>query len=182
MPTNEFNEVRIHLNVIEELFAEPEANPFDPNSRFISGIDELFYTLRRIPVRKKIRVFITLPDHLIGPDLEEKTRAALTRFCIAKIEESRRETDKLRRLGRRALVSAVAVILVTLLLATLITGLDFLNDNTKFLFSQGLIVFGWVTLWYPANIFLYDWRPHARARVGFEKLRDADLVIEPTPY
>ena len=41
MTNDRVDVIKVRLNAIEELFAEPEADPFDPDSRYRTGMEEL---------------------------------------------------------------------------------------------------------------------------------------------
>ena len=42
--------------------------------------------------------------------------------------------------------------------------------------NEGLLIVGWVAMWRPLEIYLYDWWPHRRRRRLFERL--AAIAIE----
>jgi hypothetical protein len=45
------------------------------------------------------------------------------------------------------------------------------------LFRESLIIVGWVALWRPLEIFLYDWWPIARHRSLYRRLAKADVRL-----
>ena len=179
MSTPEINEVKVRLNTIAELFSPPEPNPFEPTSRYEAGIDELAHQLGQMRLRqKKTRVVIGLPASALEPGLEEETRAAMARYCAAQIEANHRELQQLRRRGRFSLISAIIIILVAIGLVSFITWLNVLGEALETFLIGGLSVFSWVAVWDPFGIFLYEWRAPARNRLIFERLQQAELVIE----
>ena len=44
-------------------------------------------------------------------------------------------------------------------------------STTAAVFSEGLLIFGWVAMWRPLEIFLYDWWPIVGERRLFDRLR-----------
>jgi hypothetical protein len=180
MSTNEINKVGIQLNTIEELFAPPEANPFEPDSRYMAGIDELVRQLVKLRLKyKPAQVVITLPAQAIEPGLKEKTQAALARYAGAQIEAAELEIEQLRRRGRFSLISAIVIILVAMVVVWFIGWLNLLGGTLQSFLVGGLSVFSWVAVWDPFNIYLYEWRVPARTRRIFEQLRQAEVVIQP---
>jgi hypothetical protein len=180
MATVESQEVRIELNTIEELFAEPAADPFDPESRYVSGIDDLVNQLIHSPrSQEPLRVVISLPAAVIEPDLKDQAQEALARYSMAQIEAADRDLEWLRRRGRFSLITSVVIILVALLLAWLLGSLVPLPPSVQTFLISGFSVFSWVALWDPFNIYLYEWREPARKRRIFTRLLQAELIIEP---
>jgi hypothetical protein len=45
------------------------------------------------------------------------------------------------------------------------------------LLREGLAVAGWVAMWRPMEIFLYEWWPMRRERRTFQRLAEADIVF-----
>ena len=43
--------------------------------------------------------------------------------------------------------------------------------------DEGLYIVGWVAMWRPLEIFLYDWRPIRRRQRLFAKLAEIPVVI-----
>jgi len=179
MPHAKTNEIRVNLQAVEELFAEPAADPFDPSSRYVSGVDELIEQLRAVSLDYKTRVLIGLPANQITPDLEANTRGAMSRYCTAKIEENQREILELRRVGRRSILTGVVLVGVLMLFGALIASLAFLPETVRYVLVGWIPVAVWVVIWNPADLFFYAWRPYRRARRLYENLRDAELVIQP---
>ena len=70
--------------------------------------------------------------------------------------------------GRLALVIGLLFLTLCLALAGVIgeLGLGWFGEAV----SEGLVIFGWVALWRPGEIFLYDWWPLLRHRRQMDRL------------
>jgi hypothetical protein len=179
MANNEINKVGIRLNSIEELFAPPEADPFEPNSRYVAGIDELVQQLLKLRLRAKPpQVVISLPTQAVDPGLKEKTQAALARYATAQIKAAELEIEQLRRRGRFSLISAIVIIFIAIAIVWFIGWLNLFGGTLQSFLVGGLSVFAWVAVWEPFGIYLYEWRAPARSRAIFERLRQAEVVIQ----
>ena len=78
---------------------------------------------------------------------------------------TRRELSQLFRTGRISLVIGLAFLAVAILLAEALAGL-ISKEGWAWLVKESLIIGGWVALWRPLEIFLYDWWPiRTRARL-----------------
>jgi len=100
--------------------------------------------------------------HLPGSEAEVARTMDLTQrvqSCFrARAEEERRHLSEVFRSGRQALAIGLAVLVVCLLLAWLVGGGDERSSLAR-LAQESLVVIGWVVIWRPAEIFLYDWIP-----------------------
>ena len=45
--------------------------------------------------------------------------------------------------------------------------------------DEGLYIVGWVAMWRPLEIFLYDWRPVRHRQRLFAKLADIPVLVYP---
>lgn len=119
MATGNVDEIKVRLNGIEELFSEPEADPFDPDSRYWTGLEELLEQMHGLR-SKELRVVIELPPETLKSDLQKKTEAALRRYCRAKVVELKRLLKDHWHLARHQLFTAVMVLVGFFLAASLI--------------------------------------------------------------
>lgn len=88
-----------------------------------------------------------------------------------KIELLRGELRQLLRLGRASLGVGLVFVATCLLLAEAVTSL--VPGHAAKIARESLTIIGWVAMWRPVQIFLYDWWPlRDRIRV-FENLKFA---------
>lgn len=169
-------EIRVRLNKIEELFAEPESDPFDPDSRYRSGLDELLEQMHGLR-SKEIRVVIELEPTTIEPGSQEKVEAAFRRYCQARIDELQRLLREHWRLTCRQLATAALVFLTLFASAVLVVTAESLPTYLQTLIMFCLGVFAYATLWAPADLLLYAWRPYQEDLRRHRRLLVADLEI-----
>lgn len=170
----------LKLNSVEELFAEPVADPFDPDSRYISGIDEVVNQLRLKPqdLNKKSRLIIKLPQEAFNQDTSTILRSALNRYCAAMIAENQQVIKELRVSSQRQAISALIIVVImvflSIFLVNSIPGLQaFSGAIAGFV---GIAI--WVIFWDPIYNYVYAWRPNRLDMRIFQNLLTAELVVE----
>lgn len=163
------NEVTLHLRDLRELFRAPEVNPLEGRMEFESGIDRLLQQLRAKP-RRPVRAKIVLPASQLAPDLDSRCRAALQGFCSVRMAQLRDQNASLWREGWATLARGV------LFLAACMIGSKIFGEPTylpgfigRFL-DEGFIIAGWVALWYPLDVLLYQHWPVNRDLRIYEAL------------
>jgi hypothetical protein len=86
---------------------------------------------------------------------------------------------ELRRLLRRGIISlgiGLAFLTVVFVLAQTVVGL--LGERgSALLVREGLVIIGWVAMWRPLEIFLYDWWPILGARRLYDRLSQTRVRI-----
>jgi hypothetical protein len=175
--TDERNEIEIRLNTIEELFAEPAADPFDPQSRYQSGIEEIAGQLRLTRQLQAERLVIRLPAEAMEPDLLAHTKAALGRYCAAKVRENQQAITEARYQGRRDFISSLIITGLVIAVTAVVVYFNILGPLSTAL-SYMVAIILWVVLWDPIWTYVYGWRPYQRERQLYENLKQAEVVIE----
>ena len=106
-------QIEIHLSLknIEELFSEPAADPFDKDSRYLSGIDEITgqLRLRRKDLNSKSRVYIRLIQEDLSSTAQSLFKEALHRYCAAKIVENQQSINEIRVNNRPIAISSFLI-------------------------------------------------------------------------
>jgi hypothetical protein len=179
-------DVILKLNSIDELFNAPDVNPFSENEIDVLGEAALPHAVRQMLARRirhwhEARLVIQLPPDQITPDLQAQTRAAVRRFCTAKIEDNRL-TIRLSRvrsaigLALVAIISVAVIVVAWLLFNTIFAAL---TDTLGVVVAFSISVFVWVILWDPMEKLIFDWVTPALENRNLRGIMDMELVIEP---
>jgi hypothetical protein len=158
--------IEVHVAELKQLFNAIDPSPFrqkdlDPNAEeFIVG------WARESPVDAPLALVVYLDRPAGLPEEAAILRDAIREFFTHRAETSRRRLRQLFRQGRTSLMIGVTFLAVSLLLSDLIAavlGQRRIGDVLR----ESLVIGGWVAMWRPMEIFLYDWWPiRADARLG----------------
>ena len=97
---------------INWLFDQPDVSPFSENFHEYStrpGIEHIYNELHANPSLKRVEATILLPPEQITPTLEQRTREAVRRYCLARSREVGHDERALRWRALRTL--AIALVL-----------------------------------------------------------------------
>lgn len=136
-----------------ELFIESWAMEFPPVSRF-----EINIHLER------------QPEEGNAADLVSE---AIHNYFDYKAELTRREFNQLMVQGRMSLMIGLAFLALCLLAADAIG--KFATGTSRTILQESLTICGWVAMWRPLEIFLYDWWPVKRRERIYLKLGHAHV-------
>lgn len=122
---------------------------------------------------------LTMLVHL--PRTEQGSAAAgipdsIRAYFTARAQGERRALRQLFRFGRIALALGLAVLAACLGAAVLVARLP-LHGPLERLLPESFVIIGWVALWRPAEVFLYDWIPHRRRMRLYERLAMAEVRV-----
>jgi hypothetical protein len=159
------HEIVLHLDHLSQLFAAPSGEPFSEEPYLVSGmewiLDEL--TPRALGRSARTKTTIVLPKGSLQADLAGKTSAAVKCYCQFKIRQKQHALVALRWEGVKSLQKGIVFLAICLFLSAFLSGTALLPGFLGTLFSNGLEIAGWVSLWRPIEIFLYEWWPYRRA-------------------
>lgn len=172
--------VAINLETVDELFLVPNFNPFDPKSRYQSGIDELIALVRKQSFRQPLKIYINIQSRPNDNEFKSEIKNALSRYCSVKISECEQEIQQIKSQGRRDLVWAFTLSFGFLLGAFFTSQLSILPELIIYLISTGLGILAWVVLWPPLDGLLYEWRPCRRSQRIYQRIQAADVEINTT--
>lgn len=168
--------IEIRLSSAAQLFHTLDPTPFREGDLDAEAEDYILAWARDLPADAPIRIVVHLPAGAAAPDFQ----AAIRGFFAGRAESETRALRDLFRDGSRALAIGLAVLWACLLLAWRI-GRGEGDGQGEALFrsiaSESLVVFGWVAMWRPAEIFLYDWLPITRRRRLFRRLAAAEVEV-----
>ncbi|MBM3514496.1 MAG: hypothetical protein FJX59_12410 [Alphaproteobacteria bacterium] len=87
------------------------------------------------------------------------------------------DLSRLLRTGGASLAIGLSFLFVCLLLRQLFLG----NGAGGAVIAEGLLILGWVALWRPLEIALYDWWPIARQKKLFTAMKSVPVACKDTP-
>lgn len=142
----------------EAMFATPPENPLAPGFALERGIDRVVEAVGALTARQRAaaRLTLRLPAAEAAGEAAARIEPGIRRYCAVRREENRLRQAALRREGLQTLALAAGFILVCLLLAALIETLPGEGGLLRGLLRDGLVVAGWVALWRPLDLLLYD--------------------------
>ena len=92
-------------------------------------------------------------------------------------EATRRKLRQLFRVGRVSLVIGLAFLAGAIVLGEFVAGLVGKDSPTAGSSRRAFVIGGWVALWRPLEIFLYDWWPIRAEAKLFDRLGEMDVRV-----
>jgi hypothetical protein len=172
-------EITLPLADVNHLFRTPDLSPFSERYRehsYTSGIEYIAGELYANTSYRAVKATIVLPPERIEADTEERIRAAVRRYCSAKLRDIQHDLAATRWRGLRALLVALVALFVFIGASKVVH-----SDELLFLqiISEGLSIAGWVALWFPLENLTFTIWQHWLEREIYTKLRDMELTIQP---
>lgn len=152
-------QIDLRLDCLQQLTDPRDPSPFARRDLNPEAEDYILEACRELPPHDPLALSLWLPASELTPATEERARHAVCFHFSWQAYYSRQRLREHLRAARRATLLGLAFMAVCMLLRNLIGAIDTLLTQTL---AEGLIVIGWVALWRPVEMYLYDWWPLRR--------------------
>ncbi|MDP2330275.1 MAG: hypothetical protein Q8M19_06210 [Reyranella sp.] len=173
--------IKVRLTKLRQLFNSLDPSPFHEQDLDSDAETYIFESANEHPLAEPIELVVHLPaDQLSLPECGDLERA-IRHYFAYRAQETRRRMRFQFREGRSALAIGLAFLILCMTLRQLALLLP--SDTLGRILQEGLLILGWVAMWRPLQIFLYDWWPIRRQARIYDKLarmRVAILPYDPT--
>jgi hypothetical protein len=171
--------IEVNLNRLSQLFNSLDPSPFHERDLDQDAEEYIVGSAEESPGQRSLQLVIHLPaDQLPHTGVTDLATAVHHYFAYRETHE-RRRLRLLFRDGRIALFTGLAFLLSCMLLREL--AFSFESGTISHIIGEGMLIIGWVAMWRPIEIFLYEWVPIRRRCRILEKLSKAPVDVQPRP-
>lgn len=168
--------LELRVGELRQLFNEMDPAPFrerdiDPNAE--TYIVEWAEETR---ADRPLGLVVHLARERATPESARMLRDSVDEYFRRRAVATRASLRRLFRVGRVSLAIGLAFLMVALVVGETLSGM-FSKESWGSLAKESFVIGGWVALWRPLEIFLYDWWPvRAEARL-FDRLGELDVRL-----
>jgi hypothetical protein len=171
--------IELKLRELGQLFNSLDPSPFRERSIDLEAEAFIVSWARELPHTAELELVVHLAEPPRDLELAAHMEAAVQGHFAYLAESKAREFRQLMARGRASLWIGLAF----LALCTLAGNALPRGGDSPFvpLLREGLLIGGWVAMWRPIEIFLYDWWGVRRQQRNFERLARMPVHIETSP-
>ncbi len=179
MPANaeprEYATIEVRIRELGQIFNSLDPSPFTERDLDDDAEAYIVGWAREVDSGLPFRIVVHLPASEAEKAQERGLESAIGNYFAYRVGMLERDLSDLLRVGRRSLGIGIAALAVCIGFSQILrTALP--QSALGQLLAEGILIFGWVANWRPAEIFLYDvWA--VRRRVDLYR-RIADARIE----
>lgn len=160
--------IEVHVTDLRMFFNPIDPSP--PSERDLESKAEEFIVDWARSARRDARLALQIEvDTPTPPEQANTVGAAVHEFFRQRSLSANRRLSQLFRVGRTSLIIGLASLAVAVFVASLVDRA--LGDRAVgALIRETLVIGGWVAMWRPLEIFLYDWWPIRAERQLYDRL------------
>jgi hypothetical protein len=167
--------IKLRLNRAEEMFALAQTDLFSEYRNFLTGVEYCISLLRSKPIRRPVRLELSLPAVEFDDRLGDRLSVALRRYCAQRISYNERERSATRLGGLRSLWIGLPIVVIGYLLVIFEDSLVGHNGNI-ILDTTGWVLV-WVGIWFPLDTVFFSPLGYTREIRALKHLRDAEISV-----
>ena len=167
--------IRLKLHDIHQLFNSMDPSPFIDKDLDADAEEFIVSWAQEFPSDDPVRLHIYL-EQWPAEDPEEPIKAAVHNYFAHRAEIAHLDFKRLLAQGRVSLIIGLVFLSACLVLSKVLLGR--VSSTWGVVAREGLTIAGWVAMWRPMQIYLYDWWPLRRRERIYEKLSHMPVEIE----
>ncbi|MBS0337742.1 MAG: hypothetical protein JSS40_13160 [Proteobacteria bacterium] len=169
--------IEIQLAKVEQLFNSLDPSPFHQQDLDKDAEEYIVDSVLDLAPDAPVRLVIHLPPGALAEPRVKTMQDSIRHFFSYGHASTLRKRRLHMREGRLALALGLAFLFSCIMLRQV-----FFKDPGTLLgeaFSEGLLILGWVAIWRPMEMLLYDWWPITRRANTYRRLSAIEVEVRP---
>ncbi|MCP4912233.1 MAG: hypothetical protein GY909_03865 [Oligoflexia bacterium] len=165
--------IEINVESFEQLFDKRDPNPYRSKDLDDDIFEYILSCSEEIGLSRLGKLRIIFKEQLTG-DLKVNGVMAIHEFFHYRMDICEKKIKTIFKLGFKTLMIGLVFLSISVFFSYSISK-TIENDMLKSFLKEGFLLLGWVSMWKPINIFLYEWWPLTARRKLFDKLSDIKI-------
>lgn len=164
--------IDLSFREFKQLYDGRDPSPFHERDLDESLVRYLVMSCEEIPRDQPVKIVLTTPPLQSEQQQQHDFILALHQYFDHEMRSTNNELKYLFKQGRLSFLFGLSFLMFCVFLAV-----RFVGDATVLgrVIYEGLIIMGWVALWKPINIFLYEWLPYIRKKRVYKLLSNIEI-------
>lgn len=169
--------IEVSLASVRQLFNSLDPSPFIEKDLDDDAARYILESAGDFHIKTPLKLVIQVPPHELAEAGNTVPDAIRHYFGYMAVLASRELRFTLRQ-GRLSLLIGLSFLFACLSLSGVLSRWP--DRAWVAVVQEGLLIMGWVAMWRPMQIFLYDWWPIRRRKRVLQKLGRIDVVLAPS--
>ncbi len=170
--------VDLKIRTARQLFDARDPAPFRERDLDDDAVDYLLLSFEEIPPADPVCIVLRVeeaPEAMAGALDEETIRYAIRAHFAYEVERVRSQLRRVLRQGNLFIAIGLGTLVACLVLARAAERIP--SDLWKPIVREGLVITGWVAMWKPLEVFLYEWWPFRHRIRLLQRIADAEVRV-----
>lgn len=170
--------IEIKLSTVMQLFNSFDPSPFHEKELDIEAERYIVDAIRDFPKNTEFKIVIHLPREFVQGEQAKTIPAAIhNHFQYRALVMMRKYRERLKY-GRMSLLIGLCFLFINLIVRQIV--LNWPESPVNNLIAEALLIFGWVAMWTPISVLLYELWPLIRIENIFQKVSEMEIEVLPS--
>jgi hypothetical protein len=165
--------IEVFVDRVEQLFNSMDPSPFHERDLDDDAEEFIVGWAREFPRHDPVTLVVHVNQLPANQDAQHLVETAVHNYFAYREKLNRFEFRYLLKRGRDSLIVGLAFLAACVLTSQLLQR----SGMLPIILREGLIIGGWVAMWRPMEIFLYEWWPLLRKGRLYQKLSQMDVEV-----
>jgi hypothetical protein len=170
-------QIDLQLDHLQQLVNSMDPMPFPGRDLDPDAERYIVAAARELPADAPLALALWLPEHELTVENTAWVGAMVSHYFLWEAESAIRRLREHLHAAWRTTLLGLAFMALCMLARNLLLPIDHLLAHTA---AEGLLVIGWVALWRPLEMFLYDWWPLRREARLMQRLTRLAVSLRPS--
>jgi hypothetical protein len=162
------NHIQLNLRDINQLFNTIDPSPFQERDLDRNAEDFIVSWAHEFPQNEPMDLIVHLKKLPESHNAKHLVEQSIHHYFAYRARLNNMEFRRLMKQGRLSLVVGISFLATCLVITQLLMSNE--HGIVPYFIQQGLTIAGWVAMWRPMEIYLYDWWPLRQRGKVFKKL------------
>jgi hypothetical protein len=167
--------IELSLRSARQMFNSMDPAPFHEKDLAKEAVEYIVESVEELHVSTPMRLRIYLPAEEAATPLANELPGAFRHYFNHRAGMTRRSLHSKLKQGRISLLIGLSFLILCLTLPAALQNI--LHGTLLDVIEEGLIIIGWVSMWRPVQIFLYDWWPIRHLLRVHTRIRDLNVEV-----
>ncbi len=167
--------VELKLAGSRHLFDRKDPSPIKERDLNEDVVDYVYHSFLEIPSRYQVVMRVFFDEDPQDQFLIERLKGAFRSYFKLEAYNKQRELAHTFKKGLISLGIGLSFLFLCIYASSISWGKS--EGLASHFLLEGLTLLGWVSMWYPINIFLYDWWPIVAEKKQMQRIESAGIEI-----
>lgn len=168
--------LEVRVGELKQLFNAMDPAPFWERELDPKAVEYIVESAQEVSTGRPLGLIVHVSRESATPEAVAMLREAIHEDFKHRALTSRRQLRQLLRIGRISLLIGLLFLAAAIVIGDVVVGLVSRERYGTFV-QESLIIGGWVALWRPLEIFLYDWWPIRNEARLYDRLSEMAVRV-----
>ncbi|NUN06922.1 MAG: hypothetical protein HUU57_14315 [Bdellovibrio sp.] len=148
--------IDVRVRTTQQLFDARDPSPFRERDLDDDFVEYLLACVAEHPLKANLKIVLHIEEKPASLD-SATINQSIQRYFLYQANLTRGTLRAFLKRAQLFLVIGLATLFICLTIAQTIR--KYSSDNLLLILSEGVVIFGWVSLWKPIELMMFDWIP-----------------------